>query len=96
MYTLKPKAQHILRKGGVVEVDGKKYVIDGDGVVNVGDTYIAERNAGPVVLVAKDLDSRGWIIPTTSGFQLYADRSTSVIFDDWECCKVRLAEDYDL
>ena len=82
------KAQHILRKGGTVEVNGQKYVIEGDGVVSEpGDIYIAERNRGPRLLTARVIDSREWIVPVE-------DRE--YCYDTWECCKVRKAEDYDL
>lgn len=80
------KAQYVLRMGGIVDIEGVKFVIDGDGAVAVGDTYIAERNTGPKLLTAKELDDRNWIIPEEDAYY----------FDTWECCKVRLAEDYDL
>ena len=86
MYNLNPKAQHILRSGGTIEIDCVNYVIDGNGIVDVGDTYIADRNNEPKLLVAKTLGDRGWIVPTT----------LDTCYDEHECCKVRKAEDYDI
>ena len=75
-------AQHILRKGGTVEIEGVSFVMDGTGEVQIGDAYIAERNSGPKLLIAKELDHRGWIVPTEIGY----------CFDDWECVKVKIVE----
>lgn len=75
-------AQHILRKGGTVEIEGVSFVIDGTGEVQIGDAYIAERNSGPKLLIAKELDHRGWIVPTEIGY----------CFDEWDCVKVKMVE----
>lgn len=78
-------AQQILRVGGTVEIEGVVFIKDGSGIVQSGDSYIAERNSGPKLLTAKEIDPRGWIVPTEIAY----------CFEEWECCRVRLAEDSD-
>lgn len=77
-------AQKILREGGVVKIDDVSFVIDGDGEISIGDVYIAERNTGPKLLTAKEIDPRMWIVP---------QESSAYFYDVWECVKVRLADE---
>ncbi len=67
-----------LRAGKVLNLDGILLKMDEDEI-REGDLYVAERNTGPKLLVAKKVDrDRGWIEPT----------STDYSFDLHECVKV--------
>ena len=68
-----------LRNGGTVELDGALFVIDGDGVIAVGDVYIGARNTVQL-LTAKVLHEDGYIIPETMAYP----------FDKGECVKVQM------
>lgn len=52
-----------LRAGETVEVEGiPVQMVDGD--VELGDTYVAERNTGPHLLTAKVINKKDrWIVP---------------------------------
>lgn len=67
-----------LREGKTVEVEGVFVKMDGDGEVKAGDSYVAERNTGPKLLLAKTIDPRGWIRSTCDAYP----------FDIGECVKV--------
>ena len=71
------KTLRALRRGEMVTVDGTDYIMLGDGEVKAGDTYIAERNTGPVLLQAEAIRD-GWIRPTTMEYS----------YDVGECVKV--------
>lgn len=88
------KAQKILRQGGVVEIEGLCFVMDGDGEVRAGDTYIAERNVGPQLLTCKEVTpyesdllgmrwSAPWITPV----------ETAYCYDIGECVRVKMLGD---
>lgn len=71
-----------LRNGEDVDLGGICLVMD-EGEIQPGDIYVAERNTGPHLLTAKEINrERGWIVPTTTN-----DYS----FDIGECVKVREA-----
>lgn len=77
------KAQGILRDGGIVEIEGLKFVMDGDGEVAVGDTYIAERNTGPKLLTVQSIrEDLYFVVPVENEY----------CYDTWECVKVRMVE----
>ena len=71
-----------LFRGETVELEGVKFAMDGDGEVFEGDIYIAERNTGPKLLTAKEVDYRGWIVPVEKAYP----------YDIIECVKVKLVE----
>lgn len=76
-----------LRDGQVVELDGIRLRMSGDGTVMQGDLYVAERNTGPKLLTAGKVvppDAEpfgGWIQPTTIAYS----------YDIGECVKVEEA-----
>lgn len=79
-----------LRRGEVVDLDGIRLVMDGDGKVRQpGDLYIAERNTGPKLLVVKSVTMApcdccvAWVNPTTTDYN----------FDGPECVRVRETEE---
>ena len=67
-----------LRSGEIVDLEGIHFKMD-DGEITAGDLYIAERNSGPKLLTAKDVDTDSrCIFPTC----------TAYAFDLHECVKV--------
>lgn len=70
-----------LRNGEVVDLEGLKLIIDGDGYgIGHGDIYVAERNSGPKLLTCERHDhTNGWIVP----------RENDYPYDTWECVKVK-------
>lgn len=84
------KSIRALRRGETVEIDGLHLAIDGDGEVQAGDLYIAERNTGPQLLTAKRIDNvhneivwgGPWVLPTTFAYAYDLD----------ECVKVKEAD----
>jgi hypothetical protein len=73
---------HILNGGGILELDGLKLIKD-QGEIKPGDLYIAERNTGPKLLIAKKIMGiglGGWIQPTELNAYSY---------DLHECVKVK-------
>lgn len=78
------KAQRILSDGGTVEIEGLAFVMDGDGEVRPGDTYIAERNTGPKLLTCLGINiSLSCIVPVENAY----------CFDTNECIRVKMVED---
>lgn len=71
-----------LRRSEVVEVDGVAFVIDGDGTVRNGDTYIAERNTVQLLTASMVDHDNAWIVPCESAYA----------FDINECVHVKLAD----
>ena len=71
-----------LRQGNTVEYDGLLLVMDGDGAVRDGDTYIAERNTVQLLTAREVNHERSWIVPEENAYA----------FDTWECVRVRIAE----
>ena len=67
-----------LARGETIELNGSYFKMDGNGQVEVGDSYIAERNTGPELLQAEEVHADGWIRPTTMRYS----------YDIWECTKV--------
>jgi hypothetical protein len=77
------KAAQTLRNGGIVWVEGVAFIMDGDGNVTEGDTYIAHRNRDPLLLTARRVDiANGWITPVEPEYP----------FNIPECVKVRLVD----
>lgn len=78
-----------LRRGEVIEIDGLRLVMDGDGEVNEGDLYVAERNQGPKLLTCKKHirdDPRGgysgwFVVPVELAY----------CYDTHECVRVKEA-----
>ena len=63
------KTIHALRAGEPAEVEGVIVKMDGDGTVSAGDSYVAERNTGPKLLIAERIDvENGFIIPTSLAY----------------------------
>jgi len=78
------KVYRILRQGGTVTIEGVDFVMDGDGTVQNGDSYIAERNTGPTLLTAKRVnESMRWILPVENEYS----------YDTHECVKVKIKEE---
>ena len=72
-----------LRNGETVTIEGVGFVKDGDGIVSVGDTYIAERNQGPKLLTARTInDVDGYIVPVEMAYP----------YNIGECVKVRMVD----
>lgn len=72
-----------LRRGETIDFDGIELKMDVDEngkekEIKVGDLYVAERNTGPKLLTAANIDHRQWIKPTTNDYS----------YDTWECVKV--------
>lgn len=71
-----------LRSGHDVQFEGA-ILIPVKGKLEPGDTYIAERNAGPKLLtVEKVVDDGGYVVPVEAAYP----------YDTWECIKVKIAE----
>ena len=69
-----------LRSGQVLDLDGL-LLRAAPGEIAPGDLYVAERNSGPVLLTARSIDARGWILSRENGYPY-----------DWsECVKVQEA-----
>ena len=67
-----------LRNGEILEIDGLKLKMV-DGPIQKGDFYVAERNTGPQLLIARKVDENiGCIFP--DGFEYP--------YDIHECVKV--------
>jgi hypothetical protein len=66
------------RKDTEVEIEGVVFIVTYSEPIQVGDTYIAERNTGPKLLTALEL-GEGCIHPKE--FPAYS-------FDTYECAKV--------
>lgn len=67
-----------LRRGEVINIDGLCLKMD-QGEIGSGDLYVAERNSGPKLLTAREVNfERGCIFPTTFDYA----------FDIHECVKV--------
>lgn len=67
-----------LRRGEVVDLDGIQVNMD-EGGIKSGDLYVAERNTGPKLLIAREVcEDIGCIFPTTCDY----------VFDLHECVKV--------
>lgn len=70
-----------LYRGETIEVEGFR-VHWIDGVIKVGDMYVAERNTGPKLMIAREIDTSdggcGWIVPLCLGY----------CYDTHECVKV--------
>ncbi len=77
-----------LRSGEILILDGVSFQIalNNEGQekgIQPGDAYIAERNLGPELLIAKVVDhEKGWIIP----------QSAAYVYNIWECVPVELVE----
>lgn len=67
-----------------IEIDGVSFDVSHEEI-QVGDSYLAERNRGPVLLTAKEIiplnvdGSGGWIVPVESAY----------CYDIHECIKVK-------
>lgn len=72
-----------LRGGKVVDLDGLLFVMDGDGEVAPGDTYIGARNTVDIYTCQSVNTEHGWVNPEGIGYP----------FDTVECIKVREADD---
>ncbi len=72
-----------LRQGKVVDLDGLLFVMDGDGEVAAGDTYIGARNTVDVYTCKSVNTEDGWVNPEGNGYP----------FDTPECIKVREADE---
>lgn len=73
-----------LRDGEVIELEGLKFRMSGDGEVNEGDLYIAGRNTGPHLMTCKRVDKKIGCI--------YSTVVHDYPFDIHECVKVEEAE----
>jgi len=75
-----------LRAGEVVDLGGIRFMMD-EGEIKSGDLYIAERNAGPKLLTARE------VVMTEDGFCINFIHATTTdySFDGHECVKVREA-----
>lgn len=77
-------ALRALHRGEVLDLDGVK-VMKSDGLIAVGDLYVAVRNTGPHLLTARKIVMAkcgccvSFIVPTTPDYA----------FDGQECVKVR-------
>ena len=83
MYLREYSTLKALRRGEIVDLGGIFVEMD-EGEIQPGDLYIAERNTGPKLLIAREINlETGCVFPTEFG--QYA-------FDIYECVKVREAE----
>lgn len=71
-----------LREGEVVDLEGLLFVMDGDGAVAAGDTYIGARNTVDIYTCRSVNAEQGWVNPVGTGYP----------FDTSECIKVREAD----
>ncbi len=68
-----------LQQGETIDLKGIRLKMD-NGLIKIGDLYIAERNTGPKLLIAKKIDEEtGYIIPTTIDY----------LYGMQECVKVK-------
>ncbi|MDO8504694.1 MAG: hypothetical protein Q7S36_02465 [Candidatus Liptonbacteria bacterium] len=71
-----------LVRGETIEVEGVLVRIDGDGEIDIGDSFAGERNRGLELLIVKRIDARlGLVFPTSSDYP----------YDISKCVKVREA-----
>lgn len=71
-----------LRDGEVLDLDGLRLRMAGDGEVRSGDLYVAERNTGPKLLTAKKINrDGGWVVSSEGAYP----------FDIYECVRVEEA-----
>lgn len=70
--------RNALLRGEIVEINGKSYRrIDGD--IENGDLYFAERNTGPKILTARNVNrDQSWIVPNEPGY----------VYDIHECIRI--------
>ena len=72
----------VLRRGAAVDMGGLFFEMD-EGEIKAGDLYIAERNTGPHLLMAREVrEDPGWVHSTF----------TASSVDIGECVKVREVE----
>lgn len=90
------KAQRLLRNGEPVEIEGLFFVIDGDGEVRPGDTYIAERNVGPQLLTCAKVQDYEWRMESlgiTCNAPWIVPVEKAYCYDVGECVRVKMLED---
>lgn len=80
-YEMRYPTLKTLKRGEVVDLDGIKLKMD-EGEIQPGDLYVGERNTGPHLLTAREVNREfGCIFPTCDAYP----------YDINECVKVREA-----